>query len=232
MANLLDDLRFFLCDYIVFPKEEQATATALWIAHTWVIEAFDFTPYLSIGSPVKRCGKSTLLDCLSLLCRTPWQAVSPSPAVLYRKVESDCPTLLLDEVDTIFAASKAGDGKEDLRALLNAGFQRGAKVPRCVGPSHTLTEFSVFLPESTGRHRQAPGYRSRPLHSRCFGAVRTRTESQAVAPPGSGPASRHVARRFASVGANAGRNGRSDCCTPGCPRRIGGPGGGRSANPC
>ena len=148
LSNLLDALRFFLCDYIVFPQAEQAAVIALWIVHTWVAQAFDFTPYLSIASPVKRCGKSTLLDCLKLLCRAPWQAVSPTPAVLYRKIELDCPTLLLDEADTIFTASKGDDGKEELRAVLNAGFQRGAKVPRCVGPTHQLVEFGVFCPKA------------------------------------------------------------------------------------
>ena len=148
LANLLVALRAFLCEYIVFPQEEQSIVIALWIAHTWVVDAFDFTPYLSIASPVKRCGKSTLLDCLNLLCRAPWQAVSPTPAVLYRKIEQDCPTLLLDEVDTIFTASRGDDGKEELRAVLNAGFQRGAKVPRCVGPTHQLVEFSVFCPKA------------------------------------------------------------------------------------
>src|SRR5205814_1103022 len=53
------------------------------------------------------------------------------------------PTLLLDEVDTIFCGGK-DDGKEPLRALLNAGFERRAKIPRCVGPNHELREFEVF----------------------------------------------------------------------------------------
>jgi hypothetical protein len=35
-----------------------------------------------------------------------------------------------------------------LRALLNAGFERRAVVPRCVGPQFTLTEFRVFCPKA------------------------------------------------------------------------------------
>lgn len=144
LADLLDQTRAFLQNFIVFPAEEHAEAVTLWIAHTWAVEAFDFSPYLNINSPLKRCGKSTLLDCLKLLVARPWPVVSPSPAVLFRKIEQDCPTLLWDEVDTVFAATKGDDGREDLRAVLNAGFQRGAKVPRCVGPTHALAEFSVF----------------------------------------------------------------------------------------
>ena len=144
LAEVMDRVRAFLCDYMVFPHDEQATIIALWVTHTWVIEAFTFSPYLNIGSPVKRCGKSTLLECLKLLTNKPWAVVTPSPAVLFRKIELDCPTLLLDEVDTIFSSFKGDDGKEELRAVLNSGFQRGVKVARCVGPTHTLAEFSVF----------------------------------------------------------------------------------------
>ena len=144
LDELLTHTQEYLRDYIAFPHLEQAVIVTIWIAHTWVVQAFTFTPYLSINSPVKRCGKSTLLDCLKLLVCKPWSAVMPSPAVLFRKIELDCPTLLLDEVDTIFSNAKGDEGKEELRAVLNAGFQRGAKVPRCVGPTHTLAEFSVF----------------------------------------------------------------------------------------
>jgi hypothetical protein len=63
--------------------------------------------------------------------------------VLFRKIEQEAPTLLLDEVDGIFRA-KSDESKEALRALLNAGFERRATVPRCVGPEHRLTDFRVF----------------------------------------------------------------------------------------
>ena len=144
LSSLLGRLRSFLAEFIVFTANEHADLIALWIAHTYVLNAFEFTPYLNINSPLKRCGKSTLLDALKHLVARPWPFVSPSPAVLFRKIEADAPTLLWDEVDTVFSVGKGDEGKEDLRAVLNAGFQRGAKVPRCVGPAHKLAEFSVF----------------------------------------------------------------------------------------
>ena len=93
-----------MCRYIVFSSEAQVTAVTLWVAHTWVIEAFDFTPYLHISSPVKRCGKSRVFDCLRLLCAKAMAGRSITEAVLFRKIEQDAPTLLLDEVDAIFSA--------------------------------------------------------------------------------------------------------------------------------
>lgn len=143
----LRDVREFVSRHIAFPKEAHATAIAVWIAHTHAKDAFTYTPYLHVTSPVKRCGKSRLLDCLSILSANPWSVVSPTEAVLYRKIQEHTPTLLLDEVDTIFTA-KGDDNKEALRALLNAGFERRATVPRCVGPQHTLVEFAVFCPKA------------------------------------------------------------------------------------
>ena len=145
LPEILEEVRGFLSRYIVFSNEAQATAVTLWVAHTWVIDAFDYTPYLQISSPVKGCGKSRVFDCLKFLCARPWVVVSIIEAVLFRKIEKDAPTLLLDEIDAVFTLKKGDDGKEAIRALLNAGFERRATVPRCVGPNHTLSEFRVFV---------------------------------------------------------------------------------------
>ncbi|HMQ27982.1 MAG TPA: DUF3631 domain-containing protein, partial [Acidimicrobiales bacterium] len=56
------------------------------------------------------------------------------------------PTLLFDEVDSIFGRHGKDDGAEDLRALLNAGHRRGATIPRCIGPNHTPHKFPVYGP--------------------------------------------------------------------------------------
>jgi Protein of unknown function (DUF3631) len=148
LPEILEDVKGFLSRYILFSKEAQALVVTLWVAHTLVIEAFDYTPYLQISSPVKRCGKSRVFDCLKLLCAKPWVVVSITEAVMFRKIEKDAPTLLLDEIDAVFTAKKGDDGKEAIRALLNAGFERRAIVPRCVGPNHALKEFRVFCPKA------------------------------------------------------------------------------------
>jgi hypothetical protein len=148
LRDTLEAVKSFLCRYIVFQSESQAIAIALWIVHTWVIDAFDYTPYLHISSPAKRCGKSRLFDCLGLLCAKPWSIIGATEASLFRKIQKDAPTILLDEVDAVFTAKKADDGKEAIRALLNAGFERGAVVPRCTGQQFTVTEFPVFCPKA------------------------------------------------------------------------------------
>lgn len=144
IAETLDDVRGFLVRFIAFPRSSHATIVALWIAHTHALDAADFTPYLHISSPEKRCGKSRFLDCLAILARNAWQVAQPSVPVLFRKIAADCPALLLDEVDTIFTGTRSDENRETMRGVLNMGFQRGGKVARCEGDRHELKEFEVF----------------------------------------------------------------------------------------
>jgi hypothetical protein len=147
LANTIEDTRAFILRYVVL-SDDQATACALWVLHTYLLEAADITPYLAITSAEKQCGKTVLLDVLDAVVHKPWRAVRPSEAVLFRKIERDRPTLLLDEVDAIWGP-KSRSEDEGLRALLNAGFRRyGSTVPRCVGPSLKLRDFSTFCPKA------------------------------------------------------------------------------------
>ena len=143
LPQLLEQTCDFLQRYVVFETKSQPVATSLWVAHTHLIGAADFTPYLSITAPSKKSGKTTVLKCLLLLVPRPWYMIQPSEAVLYRKIEKDGPTLLLDEADALFS-DKTADKTEPIRAMLNAGFERDAVVPRCFGVLHEIRDFKVF----------------------------------------------------------------------------------------
>lgn len=144
--RLLDMIVMFILRFVSLPRKEAADAIALWVAHTWVFEVFEITPRLSIESAEMRSGKSRLLEVLALLVARPFMAVTPSEAVVFRSIEAHHPTLILDEVDAIFGP-KARDN-EGLRAILNAGWARGATVPRMVGQGTGMQvkPFSVYGP--------------------------------------------------------------------------------------
>ncbi len=149
LGEVLDAVVAFLNRFVRFQNQHQTVAVALWGAHTYAFDAADATPYLAISSPEKRSGKTRLEEAEELVVRRPWRAILPSEAVLFRKVDQDCPTLLLDEVDAIFR-NPPPPQYEPLRALLNAGHRRGVKVPRCVGKGADMevVEFSVFCPKA------------------------------------------------------------------------------------
>jgi hypothetical protein len=153
-AEPLTELADFVADYVAFPTVEARDAVALWIAHTHAIDHFDIIPRLHVRSPERRSGKTRLLEvCQGLVARpSRWLNVSaPSLFRTLRKAEVGGlppPTLLIDEADTIFKKGKDDDsGKAELRSLINGGYARGARVPRCVGAQHEkVEEFPSFAP--------------------------------------------------------------------------------------
>lgn len=146
-SALLDDVAEVLSRYVVFPTEEYRDATAAWVLHTHVSDAFDSTPRLAALSPEKGSGKTRLLELLAHLCHKPIHAANSSVSAMFRiiaKREEDDgmpPTILLDEADTIFGP-KAPIKNEELRGLVNAGHRRGAATLRCVGEGASLTVFA------------------------------------------------------------------------------------------
>jgi hypothetical protein len=143
-AQLLDDLHALLTRYVVLPSPAATDAVVLWIAATHAIDSIAHATRLVIKSPEKRCGKTRLLDILEGTVRAPIATISASVAALFRLLDKEPRTILLDEADTVFGSRKVAEQNEDLRGLLNAGFARGKTALRCVGPMQTPTEFQTF----------------------------------------------------------------------------------------
>jgi hypothetical protein len=150
LIRLLDAVVGILRRYVVFQHPGQAEICALWAVHTWVFNAFEFTPYLWVFATEKRSGKSRLLEVLNLLVRNPRPTSGSTSAALIRSVdENNPPTILLDEVDAVYAKKHEGEA-ENTRQFLNAGFRRGAKFLRCVGQGTAMEvkEFPAFCPKA------------------------------------------------------------------------------------
>jgi Protein of unknown function (DUF3631) len=127
---VLDDVERFLSRFVAYPSEHARVAHVLWIAHTHLMGVWDSTPRIAFLSPEPGSGKSRAIEVTELLVPAPVEAVNVTPAYLFRKVGECSPTILYDEVDTVFGP-KAKDN-EEIRGLLNAGHRRGAVAGRCV----------------------------------------------------------------------------------------------------
>jgi hypothetical protein len=144
-AALLADVETFIGRFVAFPSDAAGVAVTLWAAHAHLVKASENSPRLALLSPEPGSGKTRTLEVLELLTPTPLHALSASPAAVFRTLENEQTTLLMDEVDAIFSRRRgADDGAEDLRALLNAGHRKGATIPRCVGPRHEVRKFPVY----------------------------------------------------------------------------------------
>jgi hypothetical protein len=145
LCGLLFEIIAFLEKYIAFPKKAQPLILALWVVHTHLFEAAEFTPYLNIHAAEKRCAKSRLMECLQVLVHNPRKMDSPSPAAIYSAADHGCPTLLIDEADTIMGGKKC----EALRGALDAGFKRGGKIARFSSKKdQPVREYNVYCPKA------------------------------------------------------------------------------------
>jgi len=143
-AKILDDVQNFLRGFVIL-SAAQSTAVSLWVAHTYTFKSAAWTPYLNVRSAAPECGKSLLLEVLEFIVRKPWKVDGASPAVLFRKIEVDKPTLLFDELDTTFKGDK--ETAQAIRQVLNAGAKYNGTIARVVGENHTPKDFAVFCPK-------------------------------------------------------------------------------------
>ena len=138
LNELLDEIRKVFHRHIVCDSEVKTAAT-LWVAYSWCIEHVPFAPLAIITAPEKACGKTQLLEVMGRLSRKPLMASGISPAAVFRVVDAEKPTLLIDEADTFVKSN------EELRGIINCGYSRiSPNIIRTVGDNHEPKAFNVF----------------------------------------------------------------------------------------
>ncbi len=142
-ARLIEDLETFFADRAHLPQGA-ALVLSYFALNTWTFKLFDTVPYLLLESAVPGCGKSTVIRLLSALSCRSRKATSLSEAVMFRLIDSEGPTLLIDEAETIDGRS---EGAESLRAIAHEGYKQGGQVPRCEGEDHEVRWFDVYCPK-------------------------------------------------------------------------------------
>jgi hypothetical protein len=122
----------------------QCWAVALWLIFTYIFELCYSLPKLRIKSAERRSGKTRLLQLLQHLASRAVPADYISPAMLPRVITKAKPTLLLDETDTFVV------GNEQMRGVLNSGFDRGTYVMIGVpsGNDWIPTRFNAWCPQA------------------------------------------------------------------------------------
>lgn len=185
-AALLWEIDRFLGEYVIYPNEHMRHAHTLWIVHTHFMELWDSTPRIYFKSPEPSSGKTRALEVSEHLVLRGFIALNMSPAALIRKLgdkPENRPTLLVDEVDTIFGPKAAEH--EDIRGVINAGHRRSGTSSRCVvkGVNVEVVDFPSYgavglaglhdLPDTimsravvVSMKRRAPGETVRPWRNR------------------------------------------------------------------
>jgi hypothetical protein len=146
--RVLTDVRAWLARFVCVMDDLDLDLLTLWAAHTHLAFETYSTPRLVLDSSMPGSGKTTVLEHLSRLCMYPIQAASlSSPALLTRMLNKSMRTILIDEVDRSLDPKKPG--VEDLIAVLNSGYKRGATRPVLVpgkGGEWEVSEMTTFSP--------------------------------------------------------------------------------------
>src|SRR5262249_24105326 len=122
-------------------NEKWLALLALYAAGTYVFQLFDSFPYINVKGE-QGSGKTKTIDILSAITFNAIQVIDPSPAVLFRIVHALRPTMLIDEAEKLHS-----DDAREIRQIINAGYKRGATVPRCEGEGNELKFFEVYCPK-------------------------------------------------------------------------------------
>ena len=141
----------FIRRFLILPNESDYTIVSLWIAHTYFTHKIKTTPRLAIISPEYGCGKSRVLEVLESLTFKGEKLDHHTRSYLMRTVDlireefSRSPTLLIDEIDSVFR--KNSEEGEATRAFANTGYRATGFYGITEGDSKkTPTKFKTFAP--------------------------------------------------------------------------------------
>lgn len=197
-CTLISQIESYIRSYVTLAEPYYALVIALWLAATHVWPAFDAFPYLVVTSATKRSVKTRLLELLSFVASNSRLVANISPAALYRTVDAEKPTLLIDEAEMFSSA------KSEFRSLLNTGYRRGQSVKRhdgdyetycpkafaLIGDVHdTLRDRSIVIQMSRGEPQRRFVYsaakeQGAALRERLNAALSSKTEKIAQAAGG------------------------------------------------
>lgn len=143
---LLDELHAAITRYVILPSPETADAVTLFIAASHAQPAWEHATRLVVKSPLKRCGKTRLLEVCRETCHRPLPTSNTSVAAVARSIsEDDPPTLIHDEADTVFGSKeKRQEGAEDLRGIYNSGHSRGWPYARWNAARNQREVYNTF----------------------------------------------------------------------------------------
>lgn len=152
----------------IYQKEDYMFVDVMYVVMTYTYQHFEFCPILYITSPVPGCGKTTSLDWFKKYCKQPRLSGNISASSLFRTVDEEKPTMLIDELDTI-----NDEMRREIGNLLNNGYQKeGGGVMRVENTDNGGREpksFDVYGPKIVsciGAGSFSDATASRSIHKR------------------------------------------------------------------
>ena len=125
--NSTDTISFLsdiIKNYVHLNNEKEYTVLSSFVILSYAYDLFGRIPYLWLNAS-KGTGKTTTLNCLSKLVRNPAFASAYTGSSLYRLIDAESPTLLLDEAEDL---DKRSPLKNIIIKILNSGYEKNGSV--------------------------------------------------------------------------------------------------------
>jgi putative DNA primase/helicase len=114
---------------------------------SWVHnEIATHSPILDIVSIDEGSGKTELEEVLGLVTPRPFAGAEFTGPTVFRTIDRDQPTLIIDEADDLFQR------RNDLKHIINRSWTRGTTIPRMVkiNGEWQIHQFNIFCPKIIG----------------------------------------------------------------------------------
>ena len=150
--QILEEACMFVNRFSVLPSRAAGYALVLFAASNWIYQSFTETPRFHVSALTYGAGKTRVMKLVNLLCPNPQMMAKITGPAAYHIIDERHPApLALDEADAIFAQ---GQRAEDLRGILNAGYEYSGTITRVV--KGEACDFSVFCPVIFAGRGQLP----------------------------------------------------------------------------
>ncbi len=143
-ANLFRDLAGYHKSISEMPDDRYYDIIALWVMHTYLLEVFEYTPYLGLYAPPE-CGKTRTGKGICAVCYRGYRTESLRDASLIRLASNCRATIFFDVVD--LSGTTMNEGSND---IITGRFEKGSKIARVMypdrGPFEDTVYFDIFGP--------------------------------------------------------------------------------------
>lgn len=144
-TELHNELTHFFRRFMWYPDDRTYSVLAAWVMLTYVFMVFDQVPYLKMVG-TKRAGKTRTLELLEMLAFNAKLSSSLSDAYVFRAVEMDRVTLLVDEAENL--ARQPKEAVNERLELFRSGYRRSGSVGRVEGEAHQRVDYSTYSPKA------------------------------------------------------------------------------------
>lgn len=136
--------------WVWYPDDCYYDFLALWVIGTYFFDLMPAFPYVHlIGT--KRSGKTLTIQIIEQLAFNVVRGDSLSAASMFRLVQANSSTLLIDEAESLFEGANKDNDANDKLSLLKAGYKRGGVAWRCGTDGDLIPKpYSIYSPKVFG----------------------------------------------------------------------------------